>query len=217
MISVLLVDDEALVRAGLRMILETAEDLTVVGDAGDGRAAIAAVDRYRPDVVLMDIRMPGLDGLSATAAIRSGADPPSVIVLTTFDTDDDIFQALDAGAVGFLLKDTPPQDLLRAVRIAASGDAMLSPSVTRRLIERVTVEDRTRRRRATLERLEALTEREREVLVEIGLGHANADIARHLYMSEATVKSHITHLFDKLGATNRVQLAIVAFRAGIVE
>ena len=217
MISVLLVDDEALVRAGLRMILETAEDLTVVGDAGDGRAAIAAVDRYRPDVVLMDIRMPGLDGLSATAAIRSGADPPSVIVLTTFDTDDDIFQALDAGAVGFLLKDTPPQDLLRAVRIAASGDAMLSPSVTRRLIERVTVEDRTRRRRATLERLEALTGREREVLVEIGLGHANADIARHLYMSEATVKSHITHLFDKLGATNRVQLAIVAFRAGIVE
>jgi DNA-binding NarL/FixJ family response regulator len=216
-ISVLLVDDEALVRAGLRMILETAEDLTVVGDAGDGRAAIAAVDRYRPDVVLMDIRMPGLDGLSATAAIRSGADPPSVIVLTTFDTDDDIFQALDAGAVGFLLKDTPPQDLLRAVRIAASGDAMLSPSVTRRLIDRVTVEDRTRRRRATLERLEALTEREREVLVEIGLGHANADIARHLYMSEATVKSHITHLFDKLGATNRVQLAIVAFRAGIVE
>jgi len=216
-ISVLLVDDEALVRAGLRMILETAEDLTVVGDAGDGRAAIAAVDRYRPDVVLMDIRMPGLDGLSATAAIRSGADPPSVIVLTTFDTDDDIFQALDAGAVGFLLKDTPSQDLLRAVRIAASGDAMLSPSVTRRLIERVTVEDRTRRRRATLERLEALTEREREVLVEIGLGHANADIARHLYMSEATVKSHITHLFDKLGATNRVQLAIVAFRAGIVE
>lgn len=217
MISVLLVDDEALVRAGLRMILETAEDLTVVGDAGDGRAAIAAVDRYRPDVVLMDLRMPRLDGLSATAAIRSGADPPSVIVLTTFDTDDDIFQALDAGAVGFLLKDTPPQDLLRAVRIAASGDAMLSPSVTRRLIDRVTVEDRTRRRRATLERLDALTEREREVLVEIGLGHANADIARHLYMSEATVKSHITHLFDKLGATNRVQLAIVAFRAGIVE
>ena len=217
MISVLLVDDEALVRAGLRMILETAEDLTVVGDAGDGRAAIAAVDRYRPDVVLMDIRMPRLDGLSATAAIRSGADPPSVIVLTTFDTDDDIFQALDAGAVGFLLKDTPPQDLLRAVRIAASGDAMLSPSVTRRLIDRVTTEDRTRRRRATLERLDALTEREREVLVEIGLGHANADIARHLYMSEATVKSHITHLFDKLGATNRVQLAIVAFRAGIVE
>jgi DNA-binding NarL/FixJ family response regulator len=216
-ISVLLVDDEALVRAGLRMILETADDLTVVGDAGDGRAAIAAVDRYRPDVVLMDIRMPRLDGLSATAAIRSGADPPSVIVLTTFDTDDDIFQALDAGAVGFLLKDTPPQDLLRAVRIAASGDAMLSPSVTRRLIDRVTTEDRTRRRRATLERLDALTEREREVLVEIGLGHANADIARHLYMSEATVKSHITHLFDKLGATNRVQLAIVAFRAGIVE
>jgi len=216
-ISVLLVDDEALVRTGLRMILETADDLTVVGDAEDGRAAVAAVDRYRPDVVLMDIRMPHLDGLAATAAIRARRCPPSVVVLTTFDTDDDVFRALEAGAIGFLLKDTPPPDLLRAIRVAASGDAMLSPSVTRRVINRFTAEDRTQRRREALEQLDALTERERQVLIEIGLGHTNAGIAQHLYMSEATVKTHISHLFDKLSATNRVQLAIAAFRAGLVE
>ncbi len=217
MTAVLLVDDEALVRTGLRMILETAEDVTVVAEAGDGRAAIDAVHRYRPDVVLMDIRMPGLDGLSATAAIRARPDPPSVVVLTTFDTDDEVFRALEAVAIGFLLKDTPPADLLRAIRIAASGEAMLSPSVTRRVITRFTAEDRSARRREALDRLTALTERERAVLVEIGLGHANADIARRLYLSEATVKTHITHLFEKLSATNRVQLAIAAFRAGLVD
>lgn len=216
MISVLLADDEALVRAGLRLILETADDLTVVGDAEDGQAAIAAVGRDRPDVVLMDLRMPRLDGIAATAAIRAKAIPPAVIVLTTFDTDDDVFRALDAGAIGFLLKDTPPQELIRAIRIAASGDAMLSPSITRRLIGRMTAEDHTRRR-AALERLEPLTEREREVLIEIGRGYANSEIARRLHMSEATVKTHITHLFSKLAATNRVQLAIAAFRAGMVE
>jgi DNA-binding NarL/FixJ family response regulator len=216
-ISVLLVDDEALVRAGLRMILETADDMTVVGDVADGRAAIDAVVRDRPDVVLMDVRMPGLDGLAATAAIRARPRPPAVIVLTTFDADDTVFRALEAGATGFLLKDTPPHDLLRAVRLAAAGDSMLSPGVTRRLIDRLTAEDRTRRRRDALGRLRDLTERERQVLVEIGLGHANADIAARLHMSEATVKSHVTRLFDKLSATNRVQLAIAAFRAGIVE
>jgi DNA-binding NarL/FixJ family response regulator len=216
-ISVLLVDDEALVRVGLRMILETTEDITVVGEAEDGRAAISVVGRDRPDVVLMDIRMPDLDGLAATAAIRDRPRPPAVIVLTTFDADDAVFRALEAGATGFLLKDTPPQDLLRAVRLAAAGDSMLSPAVTRQVIDRITAEDRTRRRRDALSRLDGLTEREREVLVEIGLGHANADIAAHLHMSEATVKSHISHLFDKLSATNRVQLAIAAFRAGIVE
>jgi DNA-binding NarL/FixJ family response regulator len=216
MISVLLVDDEALVRTGLRLILETADDLTVVGEAEDGRAAVAAVEQYSPEVVLMDLRMPRLDGIGATAAIRALPRQPSVIVLTTFDADDDVFHALDAGATGFLLKDTPPQDLLRAIRIAASGDAMLSPSVTRRLIGRVTAEDLTRRRSA-LHRLDSLTEREREVLVEIGRGHANSDVARHLHMSEATVKTHISHLFEKLGATNRVQLAIAAFLAGLVD
>ncbi|MBO3741435.1 response regulator [Actinoplanes flavus] len=217
MISVLLADDEALIRAGLRMILETSDDLTVVDEAGDGQAAVAAVQRHRPDVVLMDIRMPRLDGLDATAAIRARPRPPAVIVLTTFNTDHDVFRALEAGATGFLLKDTPPADLLRAVRLAAAGDAMLSPSVTRQVIQRFTAEDRSRSRAAALDRLRPLTEREREVLVQIGLGHANAVIARALHMSEATVKSHITRLFEKLAATNRVQLAIAAFRAGLVD
>ena len=217
MISVLLVDDEALVRAGLRLILETADDLEVVGDAEDGRSAIDAVGHYRPDVVLMDLRMPGVDGLAATAAIRARAAPPSVLVLTTFDSDDDVFRALEAGATGFLLKDTPPAELLRAVRLAAAGDAMLSPGITRRVITRFTAEDRTRRRQAALERLGALTDRERQVLIEIGLGHANAEIAARLHLSEATVKTHITHLFEKLSVTNRVQLAIAAFRAGLVD
>jgi DNA-binding NarL/FixJ family response regulator len=216
-ISVLLVDDEALVRAGLRMILETAGDLTVVGDAEDGRAAIEAVGRSRPDVVLMDIRMPRLDGLAATAAIRARPAPPAIVVLTTFDTDDAVFRALEAGATGFLLKDTPPAELLRAVRLAADGDSMLSPGVTRQLIDRFTAEDRTRRRRDALDRLQGLTEREREVLVEIGLGRANSEIATRLHMSEATVKTHVSHLFDKLAATNRVQLAIAAFRADLVD
>ncbi|GAA3268794.1 response regulator transcription factor [Dactylosporangium vinaceum] len=217
MISVLLVDDEALVRAGLRLILQTADDLTVVGDAEDGRSALAAVARHRPDVVLMDIRMPTMDGVAATAALRARANPPSVVVLTTFDTDDEVFQALECGASGFLLKDTPPAELLRAVRLAAAGDGMLSPSVTRQVITRLTAEDRTRRRREALARLGGLTEREREVLVQIGRGSTNAEIAEYLRMSEATVKSHVTHLFEKVAATNRVQLAITAYRAGLID
>jgi DNA-binding NarL/FixJ family response regulator len=216
-IEVLLVDDEALVRAGLRMILGTAGDLTVVGEAEDGAAALDAVRRLAPAVVLMDLRMPRMDGLAATAAIRALREPPAVVVLTTFDTDDAVFRALEIGATGFLLKDTPPAELLRAVRLAAAGDAMLSPAVTRRVIDRYTAEDRTERRRTALARLDGLTEREREVLVEIGGGHGNAAIAARLHMSEATVKSHVTHLFEKLGTTNRVQLAIAAFRAGLVD
>ena len=217
MISVLLVDDEALIRAGLKMILETAADVRVAGDAEDGRAAIEAIPRLRPDVVLMDLRMPRLGGVAATVAIRELPDPPAVVVLTTFDTDDDVFQALAAGATGFLLKDTPPTELLQAVRLAAAGDSMLSPTVTRRVIDRFTAEDRSRHRQVALDRLAVLTERECEVLVEIGGGYANADIARRLHMSEATVKSHVTHLFGKLAVTNRVQLAIAAFRAGLAD
>ncbi len=213
----LLADDEALVRAGLRMLLETAGDLTVVAEAADGQEALDAVRHHHPDVVLMDIRMPRLDGLAAAAALHAGERPPAVVMLTTFDTDESVFRALESGATGFLLKDTPPQELLRAIRSAAAGDAMLSPAVTRRLIRRCTAEDHTRGRQAALARLDVLTEREREVLVEIGHGHVNAQIAARLHMSEATVKSHITHMFDKLSTTNRVQLAIAAFRAGLVD
>ena len=216
MISVLLVDDEALMRAGLRMIVETASDMTVVGEAGDGQSALDAVARHQPDVVLMDIRMPGLDGLTATQTLRERRHPPAVVVLTTFDTDDTVLRALQAGATGYLLKDTPPQELLHGVRLAAAGDSMLSPAVTRRLIDRFTTSERKPHRQAA-EQVRNLTERERQVLAEIGSGHTNAAIAARLYMSEATVKSHVTHLFEKLSATNRVQLTITAFRAGLVE
>jgi DNA-binding NarL/FixJ family response regulator len=215
-ISVLLVDDEALMRAGLRMIIETAGDMTVAGEAGDGQSALDAVARHQPDVVLMDIRMPGLDGLTATHALRERGQPPAVVVLTTFDTDETVLRALQAGATGYLLKDTPPQELLHGVRLAAAGDSMLSPAVTRRLIDRVTTGERRPRRQAE-EQVRGLTERERQVLAEIGSGHTNAAIAARLYMSEATVKSHVTHLFEKLSATSRVQLTITAFRAGLVE
>ncbi len=217
-VSVLLADDEALVRVGLRMILETSGDLEVVGEAEDGRTAIEAARRLRPDVVLMDIRMPRMDGVAATAELRAGDHPPAVIVLTTFTADDHVFQALEAGASGFLLKDTPPLDLIRAVRLAASGGSVLSPAVTRQVIAHFTAfaaGDRARRREA-LSRLDPLTARERQVLVEIGQGRSNAEIAARLHMSEATVKSHITRLFEKLSATNRVQLAMAAFRAGLV-
>jgi DNA-binding NarL/FixJ family response regulator len=215
-VTVLLVDDEALVRAGLRMILESAPDLSVAGEVHDGAGVVGAVRRTRPDVVLMDIRMPRLDGHAATAAVRALPDPPAVVVLTTFDSDEHVFRALEAGACGFLLKDTSPHDLIHAVRLAAAGDAMLSPGVTRRLIHQFTHDRRSALRRAALARIEGLTGREREVLVEIALGRSNAEIARHLNLSEATVKSHVTHLFEKLSATNRVQVAIAAHRAGLV-
>jgi DNA-binding NarL/FixJ family response regulator len=215
--KVLLVDDEALVRAGLRMILETTDDLVVVGEVDDGADALAAVRRFRPDVVLMDIRMPRTDGLSATAAICELPDRPAVIVLTTFDADDYIFRALRAGADGFLLKDTRPKELIRAVRLVAAGDSILSPAVTRRLVTHVAHDARTERRRAALRRIDGLTERERDVLVEVGRGRTNAEIARGLHMSAATVKTHISHLFDKLAVTNRVQVAIVAHDAGLTD
>jgi DNA-binding NarL/FixJ family response regulator len=188
MLGVLLADDDPLVRAGLRTILSAADDLRVVGEAGDGAAAIAGVAAYRPDVVLMDIRMPGLNGIDATERITALRDPPKVIVLTTFQLDEYVFGALRAGASGFLLKDTPPVDIIRAIRLIAAGEAMLSPSVTRTLIERFGADPAASRRAAAELMLRGLTPREREVAAEVAAGRSNAEIARRLYMSEATVK-----------------------------
>jgi DNA-binding NarL/FixJ family response regulator len=209
MLGVLLADDDPLVRAGLRTILSAADDLRVVGEAGDGEAAIAGVGAYRPDVVLMDIRMPGLNGIDATERITALRDAPKVIVLTTFQLDEYVFGALRAGASGFLLKDTPPVDIIRAIRLIAAGEAMLSPSVTRTLIERFGA-DPTASRRATAElALRGLTAREREVAAEVARGRSNAEIASRLYMSEATVKGHVSKVMAKLSGSNRVQVAIV--------
>lgn len=215
MTRVLVVDDEALVRAGLRMILAAADDLEVVAEAGDGADAVAAVQRHRPDVVLMDIRMPRVDGLAATRAVLALDSPPRVVVLTTFDLDDYVFRALEAGASGFLLKDTPPRDLVGAVRVVAAGEAMLSPAVTRRLIGHF-ADGGSSRRRAAAQRLEVLTAREREVLLAVARGLSNAEVGRELYMSEATVKAHVSRLLTKLDVANRVQVAILAHDAGVV-
>jgi DNA-binding NarL/FixJ family response regulator len=216
-IRILVVDDDPLVRAGLSMMIRSADDLEVVGEAADGMQVAAAVARHHPDVVLMDIRMPVLDGLQATQRLQSSADPPRVIVLTTFDVDDFVFRALQAGAAGFLLKDTPPRELLQAVRVVASGDAMLSPSVTRKLIGHFAADPRADRRREAIRRMGALTPRELETLVAVGRGLSNADIGRELFLSEATVKTHVSRLLLKLEATNRVQVAILAHEAGMLD
>jgi DNA-binding NarL/FixJ family response regulator len=212
-VRVLLVDDDALVRAGLRIILSSAEDLEVVGEADDGAHAVAAVREHRPDVVLMDIRMAQMDGITATAAVRRLDRPPQVIVLTTFQADEQVMSALRAGASGFLVKDTPPAQIINAVRVVASGDAIISPSVTRTLLDHFGDNQASDRRRAAAQRLATLTDREREVAAAIGSGASNAEIAGSLYMSEATVKAHVSRLFSKLDATNRVQIAIVVHDA----
>jgi DNA-binding NarL/FixJ family response regulator len=217
MTRLLIVDDEALVRAGLKMILESDDELEVVAEAEDGADAAAMVKEHRPDVVLMDIRMPRLDGLAATREVQALPDPPKIVVLTTFDLDDYVFRALQAGASGFLLKDTPPRELVQAIKVVAAGDAMLTPAVTRRLIGHFAGDPRTDRRRVARERISKLTEREREVLVEVGRGLQNADIGRKLFMSEATVKAHVSRALVKLDATNRVQVAILAYEAGLLD
>ncbi len=205
----LLVDDDALVRAGLRIILRGADDIDVLAaDPADGAAGVQTVAEQRPDVVLMDIRMPVMDGIEATKRILAQPNPPQVIVLTTFDSDDLIVQALRAGAGGFLLKDTPPERLVDAVRAVASGDPILSPSVTRQLVDRVTTGP-DRDRQAARDKLTVLTDREREVADLIGEGLSNADIARQLYMSVPTVKAHVSRVLTKLAADNRVQVAIL--------
>jgi DNA-binding NarL/FixJ family response regulator len=213
-VRVLLVDDDALVRAGLRMILSSAADLEVVGEADDGARAVAAVREHRPDVVLMDIRMAEMDGITATAALRRLPAPPQVVVLTTFEADEQVMSALRAGASGFLVKDTPPTDIIAAVRRVATGEAMLSPSVTRTLLTHVGDVAADDRRRLARERLATLTEREREVAVAVGTGASNAEVAASLFLSEATVKSHVSRLFTKLDVTNRVQIAILVHDAG---
>src|SRR4051794_4443336 len=195
------------------MILSSAEDLKVVGEADDGARAVAVVREHRPDVVLMDIRMPEVDGITATAALRRLEAPPQVIVLTTYQADEQVMSALRAGASGFLVKDTPPEDIINAVRLVASGEAMLSPSVTRTLLSHFGDVGASDRRRAAAQRLATLTDREREVAIAIGSGASNAEVAALLFMSEATVKAHVSRLFTKLDAANRVQIAIAVHDA----
>jgi len=215
-ITVAVVDDQELVRTGFRMIVDAEPDMEVVGVAGDGNEAIELVGRTTPDVVLMDIRMPGLDGIDATRTIHDTHPRTRVLVLTTFDLDEYVFAAVRAGASGFLLKDTPPEDLVRAVRVIASGDALLDPGVTRRLIEEfgraptppAAVDD---------ERIDRLTEREREVLDLMARGLSNAEIAESLFLGETTVKTHVGRVLMKLEVRDRVQAVVVAYETGTVS
>jgi DNA-binding NarL/FixJ family response regulator len=213
-IRVLLVDDDALVRSGLRMMLAGAEQIDVVGEVDDGRGVLAAVDVNHPHVVLMDIRMPQLDGIAATRLLRAQPQPPQVLVLTTFDADELVVRALRAGAAGFLLKDTPPAEIVRAIELVHAGDGTLSPPVARRLIALVAGDpDTGERHEAARERMAALSAREREVALAVGRGLANAEIAAELYMSVATVKAHVSRLLTKLGVENRVQIALLVQEA----
>lgn len=216
-IRVLLVDDDPLVRAGLALMLGGADDIRIVGEAGDGEEVEALVDRTRPDVVLMDIRMPSVDGLTATERLRGRAEAPQVVVLTTFHADEQVLRALRVGAAGFVLKDTPPPEILDAVRRVAAGDPVLSPAVTRQLMEHAagTAAD-TRRTRARA-RISTLNDREREVAVAVGRGLSNAEIAATLFMSVATVKTHVSRILAKLDLNNRVQIALLAYDAGLLE
>ena len=226
-IRIVLADDQALLRKGFRMILETEEDLEIVGEAADGADAVRLVELYRPDVVLMDVRMPDLDGIEATRAITAATpdDETRVLILTTFDLDEYAFSALRAGASGFLLKDVPPAELVSAIRTVARGDAVVSPRVTRRLLEEYAdrlpdLSDGTGAAGgAGTENpaLASLTEREREVLLAVADGLSNAEIAQRLYVSEATVKSHVGRLLAKLGLRDRVQAVVFAFQSGLVK
>lgn len=214
-IGVVIVDDQALLRGGFRVLVDAAPDMTVLGEAGDGLEAVELVQRTRPDVVLMDVRMPGLDGIEATRRITDpqlGLDA-RVVILTTFDLDDYVFGALRAGASGFLLKDTSPEDLLAAIRVVAEGQGLLAPSVTRRLIQEFA--QRPEPAPDTSARLDVLTEREREVLVEVARGLSNAEIAEELHMSTATAKTHVSRLLMKLDVRDRTQLVVLAYETGL--
>jgi DNA-binding NarL/FixJ family response regulator len=214
-IRVLVVDDQELVRSGFCVILDAAEGIAVVGEAGNGEAAVAAAQAHEPDVVLMDIRMPGMDGLEATRLItRASPASPKVVMLTTFDLDEYVYEALRAGASGFLLKDAPRRDLIAAVRAAAAGDALLAPSVARRLIEAFA--RRPPEASPSPARLASLTARERDVLQLLARGRSNGEIAVALFVSEATVKTHVGNLLAKLGLRDRVQAVILAYETGMI-
>jgi DNA-binding NarL/FixJ family response regulator len=214
-VDVLLVDDDPLVRAGLTMMLGGAPEIRVVAEAGDGAEVLALVDRHRPHVVLMDIRMPTMDGLTATEALRARRDAPEVLVLTTFDADQHVLRALRAGAAGFLLKDTPPAEIVAAVRRVAAGTPVLSPAVMRRLMTRVA--ETSPREAEARTKLSRLNDREREVAVEVGRGRSNAEIAAALYLSVPTVKTHVSSILTKLALNNRVQIALLTHDAGLLE
>ena len=216
-IRLLIVDDDPLVRAGLSFMLGGAADVEIVGEAADGDEVEALVDRTHPDVVLMDIRMPVVDGLTATERLRARAEAPQIIVLTTFHADEQVLRALRAGAAGFVLKDTPPAEILDAVRRVAAGDPVLSPAVTRRLMDQAAAGAADTRRTRARARLDTLNDREREVAVAVGRGLANAAIATELFMSVATVKTHVSRILAKLDLGNRVQIALLAHDAGLLE
>jgi DNA-binding NarL/FixJ family response regulator len=215
-IRVLLADDQALVRAGFRVLLETEDGFEVCGEAADGREAVEMTRSYRPDVVVMDVRMPIMDGLSATAAITGDAElgATRVLVLTTFDVDEYVYRALRAGASGFLLKDAEPAELLRGIRLAVSGDALLAPSITRRLIDEFVT--RPAQPSGVTVGLQSLTAREREVLTLVGGGSNNDEIAARLVISPATARTHVGHILSKLGARDRVQLVVIAYESGLL-
>jgi len=214
-LGVLIADDQALVRAGFRMILEAEEDMEVVGEAADGREAVAEARRLRPDVVLMDVRMPDVDGIDATRRLLGDGSDAKVVMLTTFDMDEYVYDALRAGASGFLLKDVPPEQLVAGIRAVASGDALLAPSVTRRVIEEFVRRPPDSVRTAPPE-LAELTARELEVLKLMARGLANAEIAKELFVSETTVKTHVAHVLMKLRLRDRVQAVVFAYESGLV-
>jgi DNA-binding NarL/FixJ family response regulator len=215
MIRVLLADDEELVRAGLRLVLEADGEISVIAEATDGEQAVALAQQHRPDVVVIDIRMPGVDGLEATRRLTDLPTPPKVLVLTTFDLDRYVYTALEAGAAGFMLKDAPPEELARAVHVVHCGNAILAPTVTRRLVRRFSDENATRVARAHW-LVTVLTPREREVLAELAAGLSNAQIGARLAMTEATVKGHVSSVLAKLGTANRVQAALIAYDAQLI-
>jgi DNA-binding NarL/FixJ family response regulator len=217
MITVVIADDQELVRAGFRMLLDVEEDIEVVGEAADGAEAVALARSRQPDVVLMDIRMPVVDGIEATRQIAQtpGLDGVRVLILTTYDTDANVFDALEAGASGFLLKDSGPAELLHGIRVVAAGDALLAPKITRRLISHVTAARNAHR--TGQERLNVLTAREREILALVGRGLSNEEIAAELVLSPATARTHVSRAMTKLGARDRAQLVVIAYQTGLVR